>query len=966
MRPEDFDAFHEAVHGRRPFSWQSRLLAQVVRERRWPRVLDLPTGTGKTTCLDIAVFALALDAEAEERWCPRRIAMVVDRRIVVDQIAERGRKLAGALARPGGSAVLSEVARRLRGLCSAGDPAEPLQVFTLRGGVPKDDGWARTPDQPLVLSSTVDQLGSRLLMQGYGVSAGMRPIHAGLVGNDLLLLLDEVHLSQPFADTLEATSALRARFERGSPIRTRFQHVFLSATPGHLSGTSFRLEEREHARTSPLGARLAAPKPARLVKAADRIQVEEASIRHARELALRHHTIAVVVNRVSSAVTVARQLREHELRSTDVVLLTGRMRPLDRDDVLRALRPRVAPGRDRSEQDRKLIVVGTQCLEAGADFDFDAIVTEAASLDALRQRFGRVDRLGEYGNAEGVIVLDKSAKDDPIYGTAMAKTFTWLSGQVEKKAKTVDLGVLALALPQSEVLEEVVTPKPRAPTLLPAYLDLWAQTAPAPASVPDVGLWLHGPSAGPADVQVIWRQDLDQALLDRVGAAGGADERFADGDPIAIVAAVRPSALEAMPIPFVAAKRWLGGQRSEVTDVSVVVSGDEGPVEGGRWVLRWRGEDSEVVHSSALRPGDTVVVSAEVGGIRDGCFDPEATAPVTDLAERAMLFARGLPVLRLEPRVLAAHGLVVQGETLDEITAALRGAAGRSPEGDWRGLWLGALADPRRLRSFVVDGPSPWRVLEGRKVQFRALAELRGPEESVEDGVVLTTDEDDSFHGGRPVTLSEHSRDVEALARAFARSVGLPRALVEDVALAGWLHDVGKADRRFQLLLRGGSAIELYKDETQWAKSGMAPGARSAQRLAQRRSGYPRGARHEVQSVAMLEAVRAKLEDKAHDLDLVLHLVASHHGHCRPFAPVVEDPEPQDVGLLGHRSETFGALDLPGVSSAHGLHRLDSPLADRFWALIDEYGWLELCWLEAILRLADHRASEREQDGGES
>ena len=48
--------------------------------------------------------------------------------------------------------------------------------------------------------------------------------------------------------------------------------------------------------------------------------------------------------------------------------------------------------------------------------------------------------------------------------------------------------------------------EPDAPTLLPAYLDLWAQTSPPPSQLPDVSLWLHGPSAGPADVQVVWRE----------------------------------------------------------------------------------------------------------------------------------------------------------------------------------------------------------------------------------------------------------------------------------------------------------------------------------------------------------------------------------------------------------------------------------------------------------------------------
>src|SRR3569623_2082991 len=205
----DFSSFHAAVHGgKRPFAWQQRLLETIVADKAWPSVLDLPTGSGKTTCSDVALFALALDAgsDARERWCPRRIAMVVDRRIVVDQVAERGRKLLRALT-TSQDRVVHAVAKRLLSLTRAGE--EPLGVFTLRGGMPKDDGGARTPDQPLVVASTVDQAGSRLLMQGYGVSQGMKPIHAGLLANDTLLLLDEVHLSEPFRQTLVQLARLR-------------------------------------------------------------------------------------------------------------------------------------------------------------------------------------------------------------------------------------------------------------------------------------------------------------------------------------------------------------------------------------------------------------------------------------------------------------------------------------------------------------------------------------------------------------------------------------------------------------------------------------------------------------------------------------------------------------------------------------------------------------------------------------
>ncbi|MCC6903326.1 MAG: CRISPR-associated endonuclease Cas3'', partial [Polyangiaceae bacterium] len=143
LATSDFGAFHAAVHGgKQPFAWQQRLLEKIVADKAWPRVLDLPTGGGKTTCIDVALFALALDATNADtqRWCPRRIAMIVDRRIVVDQVAERGRKLLSALM-TSTDAVVSEVAKRLRSLTRTGE--EPLGVFTLRGGMPKDDGWAR-------------------------------------------------------------------------------------------------------------------------------------------------------------------------------------------------------------------------------------------------------------------------------------------------------------------------------------------------------------------------------------------------------------------------------------------------------------------------------------------------------------------------------------------------------------------------------------------------------------------------------------------------------------------------------------------------------------------------------------------------------------------------------------------------------------------------------------------------------
>ena len=102
----------------------------------------------------------------------------------------------------------------------------------------------------------------------------------------------------------------------------------------------------------------------------------------------------------------------------------------------------------------------------------------------------------------------------------------------------------------------------------------------------------------------------------------------------------------------------------------------------------------------------------------------------------------------------------------------------------------------------------------------------------------------------------------------------------------------------FTMLLKGRSAFSVHVERWSsqithytrtrsrfWPSRGyLPPGkaerqrAQSAQRLSTRNAGI----NGKVQSVAMMEAAMEQVAAKAHDLNLVLHLVASHHGHCRP------------------------------------------------------------------------------------
>ena len=173
-----------------PFRWQTRLLQRLL-DTDLPRIVDVPTGLGKTS-----VMALWLIALAEGARLPRRLVYVVDRRAVVDQATRFAERLRLNMPR--------ELAAKL-GL----DARAGLPISTLRGGFADNRDWLEDPSKPAIVVGTIDMVGSRLLFEGYGVSRGMRPYHAGLLGVDALVLLDEARLCPPFEALLRQIESYR-------------------------------------------------------------------------------------------------------------------------------------------------------------------------------------------------------------------------------------------------------------------------------------------------------------------------------------------------------------------------------------------------------------------------------------------------------------------------------------------------------------------------------------------------------------------------------------------------------------------------------------------------------------------------------------------------------------------------------------------------------------------------------------
>ncbi|MHB8765336.1 MAG: type I-G CRISPR-associated helicase/endonuclease Cas3g [Deferrisomatales bacterium] len=209
------------------------------------------------------------------------------------------------------------------------------------------------------------------------------------------------------------------------------------------------------------------------------------------------------------------------------------------------------------------------------------------------------------------------------------------------------------------------------------------------------------------------------------------------------------------------------------------------------------------------------------------------------------------------------------------------------------------------------------------------------------------------------VGLTAHLADARGEAQALGAAVGADGYLPSLLRAAGW-HDVGKTHTVFQNTL---TACPEAVDE------GVGPWAKSPCRGRHERPHF----RHELASALAWLAHRGS-EPAA---DLVAYLIAAHHGKVRMgLRALPNEKEPHPPKGPRFARGIWEGDELPGCGPADeqipptilqlGLMELGEGAQGPSWSartqkLLTEHGPFRLAWLETLVRIADWRASAKEQ-----
>jgi CRISPR-associated endonuclease/helicase Cas3 len=838
----------------------------------------------------------------------------VDRRAVVDQATAEAEKLRDGL----------ENLPLLKAALNLGKYRLPIS--TLRGKFTDNREWQENPAASAIIVGTVDMIGSRLLFSGYGVSRKMRPYHAGLLGVDTLVVLDEAHLVPPFEKLLEAIEKdvgdFGPRTEACRGLIPSFKLLSLSATGRERQGDTFRLDE-EDLKDDFVKQRLDAAKRIKLGPALTESDLPAKMANQAWERGAGGHPVIVFCNSRKTAQKVYDQLQEklkknfkEDFTKPDFVigdvleLIVGARRVHEREKLSQCAAFKRFLGKRSAESNETLLpafLVCTSAGEVGIDIDADHMVCDLVPWERMVQRLGRVNRSGTF--LEGSLVdifpaLSNKDKEAEIeIDTANIETWSrpfesplWESnGEGRKDGRPGKLRKLASIADFKSLSDAATTPPPLRPALTRSLVDAWSMTSlETHTGRPDVAPWLRGwiEEEEPQTV-LVWRKYLPVRW----------EDALASGKEIADF--------------FEAAPPHMSEQLE--TETWRVVE----------WLMERAGHITQELSGSKTISDD-----------RDG---PSDLPPLT--RESIVVLVLGTDdkfmKYRLSDLIKTDHDKKRPDRLSNEFASATLILDARLA-----GLGQGVLKKDFDTPPLTADGDDDWSKAVGLRLEQRtSLEPTDDPDWRFEDAfAIMQTNEGEATEwlvverlkaasyseNGRaisnPQLLFHHQSCAAEKARMIATALSLPEDFARALEIAARLHDEGKKALRWQ------RAFNAFRD----AKRLGGPLAKTRGPINQ---ALLDGYRHEFGSLRYVEK-DAEFEKLSTDLQhLVLHIVAAHHGGARPVI------------------ETKSCDDAP----PSGLEARARDVALRFARLQKIWGPWGLAWWETLLRAADQLAS-REND----
>lgn len=836
-----FDARFAALTGNEPFPWQRRLYHRLlgIESNGVPDVPTsccLPTGLGKTSVIAVWILALADGAPL-----PRRLVYVVNRRTVVDQTTNELLKYREAIR---DKELLSSVKRLF----------DPLAISTLRGQFADNGQWCEDPSRPAIVCGTVDMIGSRLLFSGYGIGRNKRPLHAGFLGQDSLLVHDEAHLEPAFQRLIESIEVQQKEYEP-STSWPKLSVMELTATTKSLN--SFKLEGDDYSNRI-VNERMNAVKRLHLHALRDAKKPAKELIEKALSFKSSDRSILIFAQSVDTVLEIQSGLEKAKVPGENIRTLTGTMRGKERDalagDSSRDLPPdpafaRFLPHTPSSATTGTVYLVCTSAGEVGVNISADHLICDLTTFESMAQRFGRVNRFGKFDECEvHVFHPGPSGWDEKHPQTVPRQNTLELLRELEKNASA---NAKALGKLSIDARAAAFAPPP---VFLPAsdmLFDAWAMTTitgKLPGR-PPIEPYLHGlAEQNLPETSVAWREDVH--LLDHSTVNDTERAELLLAYPLLAHERLREPSYRAIKSLEAIGKRhpshhgWLVNENSEVEKIT----------------LDWftNKENKERIN------GMTVILDPRSGGLNSaGMLDGESefADDVSQTAERCRSNDDGIvPSDFHEVFILA-----IPAEDEDE--------------------------DPHVLQWFARRN----------------------------------TGEPTSK---KPVLLTGHVSDVEGQLEMVLNGLSLGDSLNNCLRIAARFHDEGKKRLIFQSMLGNRNAPEVWL-----AKSGC-----------NTRTRLEGNYRHEFGSLSELPT-SAELGISDDERELVLHLIAAHHGRARPHFPVDEVFDPNQ--------------------SDQASDKLAMAVPRRFGRLQRRYGRWGLAYLESLLRAADWAASANPNPDGE-